>query len=525
MNRALSNVGLVLFFLLVLVGCSASSGHKVLQVSEARQGKLLLLLVVDQFPRSYLTSHRHLLKHGLLELLQEGTVFTNASHDHALTSTCPGHATIATGRHPREHGIIENHWFDRKRGKVVYCVEADSGVMSPEPMLQPTVGDLLKQTSPGSRVYAVSGKDRAAITLGGRRADGAFWYDKQRGHFTTSSYYVPPEGIVSSVKKSSNADQFFGSVWEPVLADYPAAVDNTQEDYFHLSFPYPLGKPSLGPDEEFYSSLYRSPFLDKLTFQAAVSILGEAELGMRGETDVLAVSFSALDTLGHVFGPESKEIAEVLVHIDKVIGALITRARQSVGEENLYVVFSSDHGVTPIPEGKHKGMRSRESWQDVVCAQKVGLLLEKKLGIHKPFLGHLYLTPAVQSSKSKTRQVMKVLETELTKCPHVEKVWEVRTLPEKLDDSFGRLYYNSLLPKRSPDFIVQPSKNHLDVQMQGTNHGTPYHYDRDIPLIFMGSDIEAKRDGRPARTIDIAPTVLELLGGVSGYEGEGASLR
>jgi Type I phosphodiesterase / nucleotide pyrophosphatase len=490
---------------------------------------LVLSLVADQYSQSYMTTHRNLFRYGLKQLLDEGVVYTEARHDHALTSTCPGHATLFTGHHPKDHGIIENYWFERATDQVIYCVNDKKHGVSPFRLKKKTLGDLLKDSSPRSKVFAVSGKDRAAVLSAGHSADGAFWYDSKKGHFITSSAYTTSPELKRSVAKATQAKQFFGRLWEQSAQSfYPPEVSDTQKTYFHLQFPYTFGGPSLFPDKVFFEQVYRSPFLDVLTRDAAIHLLKSQQLGRSGTLDVLIVSFSSLDIIGHIFGPHSKEVAEILAQLDLLIGTILDEAMQQVGKDNLFVTFSSDHGIAPIPEERaaRKLNGARQSWQEVSCMQKAGENIATVLGSEDLFLSHYYINKKEQKKKGISNlQLDSLVKGSIERCPHVKKVWSREELiAQSSSDNTARLFLNSLDQSRSPDYVVQFESHYIDIPYQGTNHGTPYDYDRHVPLIFLLPQISHKEISTPTRTIDLVPSLLSILRLEATYDGEGLNL-
>ena len=203
-------------------------------------------------------------------------VLVRGEHNHAVTQTCPGHAAISTGSNPSHTGIVANEWYDTVSEKTVNCVRGPSFENAPGFLERSAIGDWLRADCNSCKVISISGKDRAAIMLGGKNPTGVFWYNKQNGKFVSSSYYAPIPTWVSSFNDEHHPDKFFGTMWEPLSSSEMSKKDQGLYEIFHLpegvfidSFPHHLGEATLWPSEEFYSNLYSSPFLDDLTLSSS----------------------------------------------------------------------------------------------------------------------------------------------------------------------------------------------------------------------------------------------------------------
>ncbi|MDA0977753.1 MAG: alkaline phosphatase family protein, partial [Proteobacteria bacterium] len=302
--------------------------------------RLVVLVAVDQLRADRLTAD---LPGGLGRLVREGYVFTRATVDHGLTNTCPGHVVMSTGVSPAKAGIPGNSYVDHQTMQSRYCVDDDdeshrviggTRLRSPNEIRVSSLGDWLKQKSPGARVVAVSAKDRAAITLGGKQADRVFWLGRETGNFTTSGYY----GELPSYVKAFNQTSLFAA---GAGARLPATWDHSpgsvrKDDYPGESQRYlrHSGHP-LNQGEKPADQVYYSPFIDELTGELARLAFEEEKLGRRGVTDLLAVSFSAIDTVGHLYGPYSAESADTLDRLDREIHAQCSRLDQSLDGQYL----------------------------------------------------------------------------------------------------------------------------------------------------------------------------------------------
>lgn len=508
-------------------------------VVQASSPTLVLLIAVDQLRRDRLDGR---LPGGLGRLAREGRVFSDGVLDHAMTETCPGHASMLTGRHPGASGIPANTYVELATSTRRYCVEdpaADAAVFtgsgdpgpgrSPRTLKAETLGDWLKAADPEARVFSVSAKDRAAITLGGRAPDGAYWMIREpEPIFTTSGYYhdalpewvatfnrgdgglasrVPAEWVHASKARSGEPDR---------IDDFPGESDARSR-----TSPHPLHD---SDPEDFAENLYGSPYLDELTLAFARALVEQEGLGTRARPDLLAISLSATDTVGHAYGPASLEAEDALLRLDASLGEFLRFLESRVGSDRLLVVLTSDHGVLPLPEWL-------SATGDLACPLEdgrqglIGFLFRFYAELHfelSPFgwprpwvVLASQLTVDRQLAESRgvpVERVVAVAERWLEAQPSIREAWTREEIARGTDD-FARLYRNSFDPERSGDLAIQVEPTCLlDFMGVGTSHGTPYAYDRDVPLVFFGPGIKAGRVSGPAATVDIAPTLAARIG-------------
>jgi predicted AlkP superfamily pyrophosphatase or phosphodiesterase len=313
------------FLCMLAAACLAGAAPK--------KPKLILAIVVDQFRYDYLTRFRSEYKGGLARLLNQGAVFTNASYIHVPAITAVGHSTVLSGATPSTSGIVGNDWYDRDEGIHVTSVSdaktqllgASGAGSSPNRLLVSTVGDELKMAGAGKpRVIGVSLKDRAAILPAGHMADGAFWFDVRTGNFVSSTfYYKELPGWVQEFNAPRPADKYRGLTW--------------------------LGHKMPEDNAKLFSKLESTPFGNELIEAFAERALGAEQMGTRESTDVLTVSFSSNDYVGHEYGPDSAEVRDVAVATDGLLEKLFQAVERQVGADNYLVVFTADHGVPPVP--------------------------------------------------------------------------------------------------------------------------------------------------------------------------------
>ncbi len=493
--------------------------------------RLVLVIVVDQMRGDYLKRFAPLLKRGLARLLREGIVFTDTHHFHSNTETAPGHATLATGALPKRHGIVSNTWFDRERGQDVYCCgDPDHGV-SPRNMLAPALGDLLKAAYPQAKVYAASAKDRAAILMGGHDADGAWWYGRSTGSFVTSTYYGDEESQPAWVDAFNDEDRLavhFANAWKPLLhLDHTSAYDIEPLDRgpFIDTFPHAVGGFTV-ERESFYRDVYTSPFVDGYLKDFAEVLIEAENLGADEIPDLLAVSFSALDTVGHGYGPDAPETLDTILRLDRTIGELLDFVDERIGLENMVVAFSSDHGVGEVPElvVRDGGDGGRFDTDQTLCLQRLQSRLKGRFGGGEFLLDTFYLDGETITAEKANRAAIEdeIIEA-MNDCPLIAEV--VR--PAELDPAnpIHELYLNNYYPGRSGDLVLVPEPNVLPVPASVivASHGSPYAYDTHVPMIIRRQDGAGQAVEARANTIDLAPSLAPILGidvtNIAGFEG------
>jgi len=491
--------------------------------------RLAVVVVADQFLYEYLDRVRPLVSGGLARLLAEGVSFTEAHHGHAVTVTAVGQAVLSTGAHPARSGIVGNDWLDRETGEEVYCVEDPEHEISPRNLLVRALGDWLQERYPEAKVYSAGGKDRSAVLMGGQRPDGVFWYDREDGGFTTSSYYPePPEWVGAFEDEGVPPELFLGAAWEPLPVD-PAAAEAAgfaplDRGPFDRGFPRVLGNFAAVPNERFYYDLYDSPFGDEHLGRFALRLVEEEELGADEWPDLLALSFASLDNVGHDYGPHSPEVLDTLLRLDRVLGELFALLDERVGRDGWVVALSSDHGVIPLPEspaGAAAGAR-RSGLAEVRCVRRAGTRLVRRFGTEIWRGSGDYLDPrALDEAGLDAAEVEAAVARELERCPNVARVWTRSGLaasPAPVGPFvpgsatwYELLYRNALHPERSPNVFLQPAPYQLDLLGALTTHGSPYAYDTHVPFVVAGPGIAPATVAETVLTVDLAPTLAELL--------------
>lgn len=514
--------------------------------------KLVVVIVVDQMTQGHLTRFTDFYEHGFARFIQRGAVFTDAHQYHAVTVTGPGHATISTGAYPSRNGIVNNSWYDRNQERDVYCTQDENSPLigydeqqdrdgrSPHFMLSPALGEWLKSQSPESKVFGVGRKDRSSILMAGRKADGVYWYGSSNGNMISSKYYMDSyPDWVNDFNQSRLVDRYFENGWDRIL---PAeAYSKLREDAFppekdgkDTSFPHSFKDRSDKPDRSYYSSLTGTPFSDDLVLEFAKTLVTEEQLGRDESVDILFVGCDAADGVGHAFGPESHESMDHFIRLDRYLGNFFAFLDQEIGEENYLLVLSSDHGVLPMPEalvrrGIDAGRFSREEIGEQIMGAVNGVAWELGLpeGLVEPAGYQLKIDYAMAAEAGVSGdRLRQALGEALTKTTAIAGVYFREDLMkgEQRDQTFWPLFQNSFHPDTGHDAMLRLKKYHLVSSGHGTSHGSAYEYDTHVPFVFLGPGIKQGTYETKVKTVDIAPTLAEIIGIKPTAEIDGKSL-
>ena len=506
------------------------------QPSTSAAPKLVLVLSVDQMRYDYLTRFRPLYKGGLKTLIDRAAVFSNAHYRHANSETGPGHSVITSGQNAGYSGIVANEWYDSLLKRQVNVVEDPSVVAlggagrgaSPIHFLGFTIGDMLKKKNVASRAVGVSVKDRSAILMAGPRADAAYWFEVQGGNFVTSTYYMKTAPAWLQAWNAKHAvDAFAGQSWtkslpEEIYKKY-AGQDDMPGEFDLKDTVFPHVYPSPAGSVAYYTAFRRSPMADELLLDVALEAMKAHEIGTRDATDLFAIGFSATDSIGHAFGPDSHEILDQMVRLDRTIGRLFDAIEQRVGMSRTLVVLSADHGVMPLVERlKSQGVDARrarpEDFQKAVAAA-LESRFPGKAGLVALQLGpDVWLDlPVLERLGLKRSDVEAAVEKGLLNTGLVTSVYTHAQLigdPPADDPHFAQIRASFFAP-RSPhlsglvrEFIYLGSNTYV----AGTGHGGPYEDDLHVPVVLMGPGVKPGFYDKAAGPEDIAPTLGLLLG-------------
>jgi hypothetical protein len=492
--------------------------------------RLIVILVVDQLRTDYLERYGGNLTAGLRRLMRDGAWFTEAAYPYLNTVTCSGHATIGTGTFPYRHGMVLNAWLDREIGKLPFCTDDESvreisynGLEpslgnSAERLLAPSLGEQLKQR--GGRNVALSVKPRSAIPLAGRKADAVVWFDARGGWSTSTAFSRAPVPFLKQFIDANPLSADYGKVWERTLPasayqfEDDAAGEGTPAGWTRV-FPHPLGEPTGTPDAVFYAQWQRSPFADEYLARMATAALDAVRLGRGEKADFLGVSFSALDSVGHAFGPRSHEVQDMLVRLDATLGRLLDHLDHQVGRENYVVAFSSDHGVAEIPDQVEQGGRLPGQRVRATLLAALTRVLGPGEHIVASAYTDIYLTSQARQKLKRDAKLRAAATDALLNLPGVAAVFtgdelasaDARSSADPVKRAAALSYY----PGRSGDLIIAPKENWV-LSPDVTTHGTHHAYDQRVPLIVYGSQVQAGRYAQPATPADLVPTVAALAG-------------
>jgi len=512
--------------------------------------RLVLQLTVDGLRTDLLARYADRFgDDGILFLKQNGTVFANAHYQHANTETIVGHATLATGAQPSVHGMTGNVWFDAEDGELSYNIEdpdypliptrdieikgnqvdpaqqlARTKGRSPTALLAETIADKLKAHSGGrAKVFAVSGKDRSAVAMGGR-AGKAFWMSTDSGDFISSTYYYEtyPEWVVDW-NNTRKADEYAETEWRLMnddgtylLAHQDDRAYETDLRGYGRTFPHRFG--ALG-NKLLYTQLVASPRGDQLLSDFAKTLIGSEGLGEDSVPDYLSVSFSGVDAVNHFFGPSSLENEDMMLQLDRTLADLLAFVEKKVGLRHTLIVLSADHGFAELPEYKSElGFDAGRLTTDVVFAA-AERIAEQQYGVdglvkfyYRPFV---YLNDEVLAAVELEREtVSEVLAEALTREPGIYLAISTDGIEKAPDSKLLAQIRNNIHPVRSGDiYVVQdPYWFNFNKGPVAGMHGSPWSYDTHVPMIFVSSQITSQIVYRPVQPADLAPTLAALLG-------------
>jgi predicted AlkP superfamily pyrophosphatase or phosphodiesterase len=527
----------ILCFLL-LSFVSKAQAPKSIQSSTSSKPKLIVGIVIDQMRWDYVNQFKsHFTsQQGFMRFINEGASCNNNLIPYVPSVTACGHAAVYTGSTPALHGIAGNQWYDNYQQRTVYCVEdptvvsvgvegSSAGKMSPVNVWTTTLGDEIKLANNfKSKVYGISIKDRGAIIPAGHSADGAFWYDSKSGNFISSTYYgksLPK--WVSEYNSLHRVDSFYTKGWNLSLAKsvYEANCDGDINAYESTplgaeqkGFPYTLNQ-FIGKD---YGKISSTPYGNSIVVEMAEKALVSEQLGKDDITDLLAISFSSPDYIGHSFGPNSWETLDSYVKLDAVIAQLFASLDQQVGKNNYTVFLTADHAVANIPDfsKKHKipgGLISESG-----IKKELGQLLLKQ-GLSDKLISAIneynihFNHPLMDSLGVSQDKLVQIVRQYVEQKPGIVQVIESRqaataALPQELRERI----VNGYNPQRSGDLFIMTKSGYMDGYATGTNHGVFYNYDAHIPLLWYGNGIKKGQVNSVNYMTDIAPTVTTLLG-------------
>ena len=508
--------------------CACRSGAQAPQLPPGAP-KLLVIISIDQFSSDLFDEYRPQFTGGLARIAS-GTVFRNAYQSHATTETCPGHSTILTGAHPSRTGIIANIWIDQnvQRSDVsVYCAEDERAPgtssaaykVSPVHLMVPTLGELMKARWPGSRNVAVAGKDRAAVMMTGRNVDQRwYWTGKQ---FETDL----ASATVAQVVGRANA-AFAAALARPREALEPPPFCQAKSRVVPIEGGgKPVGAGRLSRNAGDATAFRASPEFDASTLALAAGLVDELQLGHRAEPDVLAISLSATDYVGHTYGTEGEEMCLQLLQLDQEVGSFL--ALLDSRKIDYSVVLTADHGGKDIPERERlAGVKSAARVDPGLSASGMGKKLTAQLGLSGPGLlgessfGDMYVDKRLLATDQVRLLTAAVAAYEAH--PQVEAVFTAKQiadtpLPSTPPDRWSLIERAraSYYPGRSGDFVVLLKRDITpiaDTSLFAATHGSPWDYDRRVPILFWRPGQAGSAEEVVVDVVDIMPTLAPTVG-------------
>ncbi|GAB3948532.1 alkaline phosphatase family protein [Spirosoma harenae] len=497
--------------------------------------KLVVGIVVDQMRYDYLYRYYNKFGTGGFRRMMDGGFNARNNHYHyAATYTGPGHAAIYTGSAPALNGIVGNDFYERNIGRLLYCAEdttvstvgntGTAGKMSPRNMLVTTIGDQLKLATDGrAKVIGIALKDRGAILPAGHAADAAYWYDSKDGNFISSTFYQKElPKWVQDFNSLKLGDKFLTQKWEPTLSMAQYTESTPDDEPYEASMP---GEAKAIFPHEFvvqtgsskYEVLRTSPYGDQITKEFALAALKGEQLGKHDVTDMLCLSFSSPDYIGHAFGTHAVETEDNYIRLDRQLADIFNQLDATVGQGQWVAFLSADHGVVDVPGFLQQyripgGVKGYGEIGEVVKAT-----LEKAYGPGKWMLSYInqqvYLNHALLTEKKiPMQEVYELLRSTLLKQKAIVNVVNLHNLgAEALPLLQENLFRNVNHPNRSGDFYVMQPPGWIEGRSKGTTHGTTYAYDTHVPFLLYGWGVKPGQTLRRTHIHDIAPTITALL--------------
>ncbi len=497
--------------------------------------KLVVGIVIDQFRYDYLTRFEDQFgEGGFKRLLKNGAVFSNAHYPYTPTVTACGHAAFMSGASPAHNGIIGNEWWDRKTGKRTTSVAdantrllgstPDATGMSPARLIGSTLGDQLKfHSAEQSKVIGMSYKDRSAILPVGKHPNGAYWFNVGNGAFVSSTYYFNDlPAWVKKFNQEQNPARYFGKVWDRLLPE-AAYARSLRDDYpaekwvFGTKFPYTINGGETQPGTKFYNQFEYTPFANEQLVAFAKAAIENEKLGQDDVPDLLTISFSANDLLGHSFGPYSQEMQDITLRTDRVLADLFAYLEQKVGLQSTLVAMTADHGVGPIPEhAQEYGLGGRIEAKAI--SEVAEAALNKRFGEDKWILAlsnsNIYFDYAALARRKAARtEVETIASAAIAQLPGIAECFtRTQIIAGQMPaTAVARSVAEGFYPDRNGDLVIVPQPFYLAGESIVASHGTPYGYDTHVPVIFYGAGIQAGMFTTVSSPLDIAPTLAALL--------------
>ena len=527
----------IMMSLLLFVTLHAQPTEAQVLQNANKQPRLIVGIVIDQMRYDYLAKYYNKFsENGFKKLMNGGFNCKNANFNYAPTYTGPGHASIYTGTTPAFHGIIGNDWFDRNTGKTIYVTDdasvqtvgsssEEAGKMSPRNMLSSTIGDELRLFSNmKSKVISVSLKDRASILPGGHLSNGSFWFDSGSGNFITSTYYMDklPQWVID-FNAQHLADKYLSHTWNTLLPIGQYTESAGDDSPYEGLYPgetkpvFPHNLPAMYSKTD-YGIIRSTPFGNSITKDLALAALKGENLGKGDYPDFLAISFSSTDYVGHQMGPQSIEIEDTYLRLDRDLAEIITYLEKNYGKDNFLLFLTADHAAAYVPAelmdlkmnaGYFSYQTFADSLKDYLYKNYNDSNLVSSIINNQIYLNHARL---------KQEQINpKAIEDDIATFSFTFKgvanaYTSVQLNGEALKNKSAGLMQNGFYIKRSGDVALLLEPQWLDGHSHtGTSHGTTYSYDTHVPLLWYGWNIKSGFTSSQIDITDIAPTIASFL--------------
>lgn len=530
--------GFFSFFYFALIGLGISgelfAGEK--NDPKSQKPKLVVGIIVDQMRFDYVNKYwNRYSEGGFKRMVNHGYFFTNTHYNYVPTYTAPGHASVYTGTTPSNHGIVGNEWYQRIIGKNMYCVEdgncttigsnSSFGNMSPSNLLTSTIGDELKLFSQKrSKVIGISLKDRGAILPAGHSGNAAYWYDGSNGNWITSSYYMKQlPGWVNSFNEKKLADKYISQPWNTLypIGDYKGSMgdDNAfEEPFIGESKPvFPHDIPKLRSTNQELEILRSTPFGNSILKDFAIETIKSENLGKGSDIDLLALSFSSTDYIGHQFGTHSIEVEDTYLRLDKDLAELLVYLDEFVGKGNYLVFLTADHGASDVPSYLTESKIPSGYLSSKTIADSLENFFYRRYGQGKYISGYtnhqFFLNETLLESKNLRKRMVAESGVDyvlnLNGIHSAYSFFQIRN--SDFYDGIGKKIKAGFHKDRCGDILVQFAPGVIEYKQKGTTHGSGYNYDTHVPLIWYGTGIPKGMNNEYSEIIDIAPTISQML--------------
>lgn len=493
--------------------------------------KLVVLISVDQMRGDYIDRYRQQWSAGLARLIAGGAWFRQADYPYYNTVTCSGHASISTGTVPAVHGMVLNQWWERNNSRLVSCTDDDEEQLitygipvtgvghSARRLMTTTLADEMRLRGPASRVVSISLKARSAITLGGHHPDAVIWLDEANGEWVTSTAFAkgPVPYFAGYIAKHPLRDEI-GRAWNRMLPKERYLYDGSAQGRQHTAlvtkdFPHLVKGDGSEVAGAFTDAWESSPYSDAYLAGLAGAALDALELGRGAGTDYLAISFSALDKVGHDFGQDSHEVQDVMIHLDRELGALLDKLDREVGQGRYVVGLTADHGVAPVPERVAALGFDAGRINTVTVGRQIDEVLVRDLGPGtyrtRVIYNDIYFNDGVYLELTRNAKAMEAVLDAVRKTPGVWRVYKKEEL--SASDPFTRASAFSHYDGRSGD-LKMLGRSYWITSSSTSTHGTGHRYDTRVPVILFGAGIKKGEYLQPSAPIDLAPTLAFLTG-------------